>query len=248
MNDHQLFRYSRQIMLPDIDVEGQDKLLDSTVAVIGLGGLGSPVALYLAASGVGKLALVDDDIVDKSNLQRQVIHDETSVGIAKVESAAQSIRLLNRETETQAIHHRLVGTELRDLFDTVDIVVDATDNFGSRYEINKACLSTDTPLVSGAAIRTEGQVAVFDFTDSDSPCYRCLYNDGADEELNCAENGVIAPLVGIIGTIQAMETLKLIVGFGDSLVGYVLYIDAKRMDFRKFKLPKNMHCPTCGDS
>lgn len=235
-------------MLPDVDVQGQDKLLEASVAIIGLGGLGSPVAMYLAATGVGRMTLVDDDLVDESNLQRQIVHRESTVGEAKVKSAEETIRTLNHEAVVDTYDRRLTGAELHSLVDSVNVVVDATDNFGSRYEINEVCLSTQTPLVSGAAIRTEGQVAVFDFANPDSPCYRCLYSDGADEELNCAENGVIAPLVGIIGTIQAMETVKLIVGFGDTLIGYVLYIDAKRMDLRKFKLPKNPNCPTCGTS
>ena len=247
MNDDELLRYSRQIMLPDIDVAGQDKLLAGSAAIIGLGGLGSPAAMYLAASGIGRIVLVDDDVVDQTNLQRQIIHSENDVGVAKVTSAANSVHSLNAGTEIRTIDHRLIGTELHTLIESVDVVLDATDNFSSRYDINKACVTTQTPLVSGAAIRMEGQIAVFDSANPNSPCYQCLYSDGVDEELNCAENGVIAPLVGMVGTIQAMEAIKLIADFGESLVGYVLYVDAKRMEWRKFKLPRNENCPMCGD-
>ena len=243
MNDEELLRYSRQIMLPDIDVEGQDKICAGRVAVIGLGGLGSPVAMYLATAGVGQLTLVDDDRVEISNLQRQVIHTEQSLESSKVESAESAIKELNGRTETVCIDERLSSTKLEALLDQVDAVVDATDNFSSRYALNAASLSTKTPLVSAAAIRMEGQLTVFDPRRSESPCYRCLYRDGADEELNCAENGVIAPLVGIMGTMQAMEVLKLLGEFGEPLVGRLIYLDAKRMEFRTLKLQQDPNCP-----
>lgn len=248
MNDEQLLRYSRHIMLPEIEIDGQDKLIDAKVAVIGLGGLGSPIAMYLASSGIGQLTLVDDDEVDQSNLQRQIAHGETDIGHAKVESARVSIDRLNSATEVSTVNRRLDSQEMLELCGEMDVVVDATDNFSTRYVINEACLTSETPLVSGAAIRMEGQISVFDFRDSDSPCYRCLYRDGADEELNCAQNGVVAPLVGVVGCIQAMETLKVVAGFGETLAGWVLYFDAKRMEWRKFKLNKNPSCPSCGSA
>lgn len=246
MNDEALLRYSRQIMLPEIDIAGQERLLAAKVLIIGLGGLGCPVALYLAATGVGELILVDDDEVDLSNLQRQIAHDESTIGQAKVTSAQASIGRLSSRTKVTPIDRRLAGDELTDMVRAADVVVDATDNFGSRYEVNAASVETGTPLVSGAAIRMEGQVAVFDPRDPQAPCYRCLYAEGSDAELNCAENGVVAPLVGIIGTIQAMETVKLIAQVGETLTGYVLYLDAKRMELRRLKLPKNPNCPGCG--
>lgn len=246
MNDEELLRYSRQIMLPEMDVAGQQALLDATALVVGIGGLGAPVAMYLAAAGLGKLILVDDDQVDLSNLQRQIIHDTEAVGTPKVASGAARIAALNPGTEVVTIARRAQGDELANLVREADIVLDATDNFGTRYEVNEACIALGKPLVSGAAIRMEGQVAVFDPREADSPCYRCLYADGTDEELNCSENGVAAPVVGIIGCIQAMEALKLITGIGETLTGHVLYMDAKRMDWRKLKLPKNPRCPTCG--
>jgi molybdopterin/thiamine biosynthesis adenylyltransferase len=230
MNDAELLRYSRQIMLPEIDIAGQEALLAAKVLIVGLGGLGSPAAFYLAAAGVGSLVLCDDDRVDATNLQRQIVHKQGSLGMAKVRSAAE----------------RLVGDGLRQAVDAADVVVDATDNFATRYELNRACIDTLTPLVSGAAIRMEGQASVFDPREPDSPCYRCLYPAGSDEELNCSETGVIAPLVGMIGTVQAMETIKLITGVGETLTGHLLVLDAKHMDWRKLRLGRNPSCPDCG--
>jgi len=247
MDDDQLLRYSRQIMLPEVDIAGQEKLLAATALVVGLGGLGSPVALYLATAGVGRLILTDHDRVDLSNLQRQIVHTQQSLNRTKVESAATTLRAINPDVALELIPERLEGEALRDAVARSSVVVDATDNFGARYALNEACVSLKVPLVSGAAIRWEGQVAVFDPRDPHSPCYRCLYSEGDDEALNCSENGVIAPLVGIIGTCQAMETLKLLTGIGDTLTGYVLYFDAKRMEWRKLRLPKNPDCPICGD-
>lgn len=248
MNDEQLLRYSRQIMLPEFDVAGQEALLDAAALVIGLGGLGSPAALYLAAAGVGSLALVDDDTVDVSNLQRQIIHDQDSVGRTKVESAAARIAALNPATRVKRIAARLDGPELDAAVAEADVVLDGTDNFMARYAINAACVRNKTPLVSGAAIRLEGQVTVVDPRRDDAPCYRCLYGDAGDEALNCAENGVAAPLVGIIGSVQAMEAMKIVAGVGESLAGYVLHLDAKRMEWRKFKLTKDPDCRTCAAS
>ena len=242
MNDEQLLRYSRQIMLPQIDIEGQEKLLAATVLIVGLGGLGSPVALYLAAAGVGHLVLADHDTVDLSNLQRQIVHHNESVGTLKVESAAAAIRALNPEIRTTLISEKLAGDALRNTIDRVDLVLDGTDNFTARYAINDACFAARKPLVSGAAIRMEGQVAVFDPRVVDSPCYRCLYPEGNDQALNCSENGVAAPLVGIIGSVQAMEAWKLLTGAGTSLVGHVLYLDAQAMEWHKLRLRRNPAC------
>ncbi len=243
MNDDQLLRYSRQIMLPQVDIEGQERLLAATVLIVGLGGLGSPVALYLAAAGVGHLILADHDNVDISNLQRQIAHHTGSVGMPKVQSAAASIRALNPETRLTLIKERLAGDALARAIEGADVVVDGTDNFLVRYAINDACFAARKPLVSGAAIRTEGQVAVFDPNVADAPCYRCLFPSGDDEALNCAENGVAAPLVGIIGSVQAMEAWKLITRTGAPLTGHVLYLDALAMEWHKLRLRRNPACP-----
>ena len=245
MNDEQLLRYSRQIMLPDVDVAGQEKLLHATVLIVGLGGLGSPVALYLATAGVGRLILCDHDQVDLSNLQRQVVHNQASIGRPKVESAADTLRGINPDIVLETIPHKLQGAELEAAVSRSTVVVDATDNFTVRFELNRACVRARVPLVSGAAIRWEGQIALFDPRDPESPCYRCLYAEGDDSALNCSENGVIAPLVGVIGTCQAMETIKLITGVGETLTGYVLYFDGKRMEWRRLRLPKDPNCPVC---
>ncbi len=246
MNDEQLLRYSRQIMLPEFDVAGQERLLSARVLIAGVGGLGSPAALYLAAAGVGHLTLADDDAVDLSNLQRQIAHGEATLGQSKATSAASAISRINSTVSTAPLCSRLEGGVLAAAVADADLVLDATDNMASRVAINRICVDTRTPLVSGAAIRMEGQVAVFDARTADSPCYQCLYPEGEGEELNCAENGVIAPLVGIVGTVQAMEAVKLIAGVGDTLVGHVLYLDAKRMEWRKFVLPRNPNCAVCG--
>ena len=248
MNDEALLRYSRQIMLPEFDVAGQQALLEAHVLVVGLGGLGSPSALYLAAAGVGSLTLVDHDIVDVSNLQRQIIHDQACVGLPKVDSAAARIASLNPDTRVETVAARLDGPELDAVVADADVVLDGTDNFVARYAINAACIRNKTPLVSGAAIRLEGQITVIDPRRDDAPCYRCLYGDAGDEALNCAENGVAAPLVGIVGSVQAMEAMKLIAGVGETLTGYVLHLDAKRMEWRKLKLTKDPDCRTCARS
>ena len=245
VDDRALLRYSRQIMLPEIDIEGQQRLADATVLVIGLGGLGSPVALYLAAAGVGHLVLNDFDNVDLSNLQRQIIHTNAALGAPKVESAAQAIRAINPLVEVETVNRKLSRGALEALLGGVDLVLDGSDNFSTRYLVNEACWQTGTRLVSGAAIRWEGQVALFDPNVPESPCYRCLYPEGDDEALNCAENGVIAPLVGVVGAMQAMEAVKAITRVGEPLIGQVLYYDAKRADWRKFKLPKRRACPAC---
>jgi molybdopterin-synthase adenylyltransferase len=245
MNDQQLLRYSRQIMLPDVDIDGQEKLLAARVLIIGLGGLGSPVAMYLAAAGVGHLILADFDRVDLSNLQRQIAHTTDRIGETKVESAAQTLRALNPEVKITCIPLVLDVDALAVQIANVDVVVDCCDNFTTRFAVNAACVAAKVPLVSGAAIRLEGQVAVFDARNPDGPCYRCLYDEDSEENTSCAANGVLAPLVGIIGSMQALETIKLIVGFGKTLAGKLLVFDARYSQWRELKLPKDPHCPVC---
>jgi adenylyltransferase/sulfurtransferase len=245
MKDDQLLRYSRQIMLPQMDIAGQQALLDSHVLIIGAGGLGSPASMYLAAAGVGKLTLVDDDTVELSNLQRQLAHAETDLGANKVDSAAATLRTINSDVEVIALNQRVGGAELGELVNTAAVVLDATDNVETRFAINRACLAAKVPLVSGAAIRLEGQVAVFDSRQSDSPCYECLYKGGEGDDLTCADNGVLAPVVGIIGSMQALEALKLIAQFGDTLVGRLLLFDASSMQWREMKLPRDPNCVAC---
>lgn len=247
MNDQQLLRYSRQILLPDFGVEAQQKLLDAHVLIMGLGGLGSPVAMYLAAAGVGELSLVDFDIVDLSNLQRQIIHNSESIEQAKVESAAARIGKMNPEVKVNCINQQLEQNELETLLADVNLLVDATDNFATRFMINRACYNTRTPLVSGAAIRMEGQVSVFDFQKPDCPCYRCLYDEQGEEDTSCSENGVMAPMVGMIGSIQAMEAIKLLTGYGETLTGKLLITDAMYQEWRTMKFNKDPACPVCGN-
>ena len=246
MDDTQLLRYARHIMLPEIDIAGQVRLLAARVLIIGLGGLGSPVAMYLAAAGVGSLVLADFDRVDLSNLQRQIIHGTADLGAEKVASARDSLLAINPDIQVTTIAARLTADELQREVEAADIVVDSTDNFEVRFAINAACWRSGTQLVSGAAIRFEGQVLVVDPQLPTSPCYRCLYQDAPDTELDCATTGIAAPVVGIIGSLQALEVLKLMLGIGESLVGYLLTFDAKYMLWRKLKLPKNPDCPVCG--
>jgi len=246
MNDEQLLRYGRQILLPDFDLKRQQMLLDAHVIIMGLGGLGSPVAMYLAAAGVGKLTLVDFDRVELSNLQRQIIHPTPHLQQPKAESAAITLRQLNPQVETRCINQRLQQTELENLLADADLLVDATDNFDSRFMINRACYHRGTPLVSGAAIRMEGQISVFDFRNPDSPCYRCLYDEAGEEDNSCSENGVMAPMVGIIGSLQAMEAIKLLTDYGESLTGKLLITDAMYQDWRRMNFSKDPDCPVCG--
>ena len=246
MEDEELLRYSRQIMLPDIDVEGQMRLRESVALVIGVGGLGSPVALYLAAAGVGRLILCDDDEVELSNLQRQVVHTTDRIGVNKAASAAQQLKDINPHCTVNVVDHRPDADELKQLLEASTIALDCTDNFDSRFALNAACWQAGVPLVSGAGIRWEGQVTVFDPQTADSPCYHCLYDEGDDAALNCAENGVVAPLVGIIGTCQALEAIKVITGVGEPLIGRILYLDSKYMEWRSLKLNKRDNCQVCG--
>lgn len=247
MNDQQLLRYSRHILLPQIDIEGQQKLLDSRVLVIGMGGLGSPVALYLAGAGVGQLTLVDPDQVEISNLQRQILHDCEAIGSPKVESARRRLRALNPEVEVRTVAGRLEDKALEAAVAQADVVVDGSDNFAARFALNTACVRVGRPLVSGAAVRTEGQVAVFDSRRSEGACYHCLFRGGEEGEESCSQTGVVAPLLGIIGSIQAMETLKLLLGIGESLHDRLLLLDALRMHWREIRIRRDPKCPVCNE-
>ena len=246
MKDDQLLRYSRQIMLPQCDITGQEKLLAAHVLIIGAGGLGSPAAMYLAAAGVGRLTVYDDDIVDLSNLQRQIAHHTADIGLAKVISTRNTVELLNPEVEVRAVKHRLKDGELMEEVQNVNAVLDCSDNFSTRFAINKACVLARKPLISGAAIRFEGQVSVFRADEQNSPCYNCLYKNEGEELQNCATNGVIAPITGIVGSIQALEAIKIILNTGETLTGRLLLIDGLTMNIRTMRFRKNPHCPSCG--
>lgn len=242
MNDDQLLRYGRQILLHDIDLDGQKKILDSTVLLIGLGGLGSAIAYYLAGAGVGHLILNDFDAVDWSNLQRQIVHDESRIGMNKAISARQSLQALNSDIQIDAIDERLDRAQLLERAKSCDVIVDGTDNFRTRHLINEISLLSGKPLVSGAAIKLEGQLSVFNAT-VESPCYQCLYGHSTeDEDMTCSSNGVLAPLVGIIGAMQATETLKLIAGFGETLDGRLVILDARSMNIRILSLVQDPDC------
>lgn len=246
MNDEQLLRYSRHIMLPSIDFAGQQKLLESTVLIVGLGGLGSPAAMYLASSGVGNLWLADFDTVELSNLQRQIVHTTERVGQTKVESAKTSLEALNPDVRVTTIRHSMDLDALCDALINVDVVLDCSDNFTTRFAINEASVRTRTPLVSGAAIRFDGQVTVFDPNTATSPCYRCLYAEDGDVDESCARTGILAPIVGLIGCIQATETIKLLADCGEPLVGRLLALDGFTMEWQSVRLPKDPQCPCCG--
>lgn len=246
MNDNQLLRYSRHILLPQIEYDGQEKLTQSHVLIVGAGGLGSPVAMYLAASGVGTLTICDFDAVDLTNLQRQIIHTTQSVGINKAVSAQQTIFEINPDTIVHTVQQKSTPAEMASLVAHADVVVDCSDNFATRYTLNRLCFQHKTPLVSGAAIRFEGQITVFDFRHEASPCYHCLYPDtGSDQEMRCADNGVFAPLVGMIGTAQAAEVLKLLLNIGESLQGRLLLLDGLTAEWRTIKLARDPKCAVC---
>lgn len=245
MNDDQLLRYSRQILLPQIDITGQQKLLNSHVLIVGLGGLGSPVALYLAAAGVGHLTLVDDDVVELSNLQRQIIHGEQDIGRLKVESAADSLRALNSGVQIETHTTRLNEQALTLAVAEADVVVDCSDNFATRFLLNKVTQQLNTPLVSGAAIRMEAQVTVYDPRQVGSACYRCIYEDNGELQQTCSESGVLSPLLGMIGSMQAVETVKLLTHIGESLAGRLMILDALAMTWRELKLRQDPDCPIC---
>jgi len=249
VDDSQLLRYSRHILLEDIGVEGQQQLIDSHVLIVGAGGLGSPVALYLAASGVGHITIADHDVVDLTNLQRQIAHTTERVGQAKVTSAAQAMHALNPEVRVTALNHKLDATQLNALVPTVQVVVDCCDNFATRQAVNAACVKHQVPLVSGAAIRMDGQLAVYDARQDTSPCYACIFPpEETPEEVRCATMGVLAPLVGVIGTMQAMETVKLLAGIGSRLTGKLQMLDGRGMEWNEMRLQRNPHCPVCGST
>lgn len=246
LTDNELLRYSRQILLPQIDVDGQLRLKDSRVLIVGLGGLGAPVALYLAAAGVGELHLADFDTVDLTNLQRQIIHGTDSVGVGKVDSAIARLTALNPDVKLVAHRQALDADSLDAAVAGVDLVLDCCDNFGTREAVNAACVAAKKPLVSGAAIRLEGQLSVFDPRREESPCYHCLYGHGSEAELTCSEAGVVGPLVGMVGSLQALEALKLLAGFGEPLVGRLLLIDALGSRFRELRVKRDPQCAVCG--
>ncbi len=246
MDDRQLLRYSRHILLNDIGVEGQEKLLAAHALVIGAGGLGSPVALYLASAGVGRITLVDDDTVDLTNLQRQIAHTEARVGQPKVESARAAIAAINPDVQVRTVAHRADEALLRPLVAEADVVLDCTDNFATRQALNRACVAARKPLVAGAAIGFDGQVSVYDLRRDDSPCYACVFPATQTvEEVRCATMGVFAPLVGLIGTVQAAEALKLLCGIGQPLVGRLLMLDSRRMEWTEVRVQRQPDCQVC---
>jgi len=246
LSDEELLRYSRQVLLAQIDIDGQLRLKQSKALIVGLGGLGSPVALYLAAAGVGALHLADFDTVDLTNLQRQVIHDSASVGMSKVDSALQRLQAINPEIGLVAHRQALDEDSLAAAVAAVDLVLDCSDNFATREAVNAACVAACKPLVSGAAIRLEGQLSVFDPRRDYSPCYHCLYGHGSEDELTCSEAGVIGPLVGLVGSLQALEAMKLLAGFGEPLVGRLLLIDALGTRIRELRVKRDPACTVCG--
>lgn len=249
LNDDQLLRYSRHILLPQVGVAGQARISEAAVLIVGAGGLGCPVALYLGAAGVGRLLLADGDSVDLTNLQRQIGHVSAAIGQNKADSLARSVLAINPEIEVQPIRQTLVGNALHEAVAAVDLVVDASDNFATRHAVNRACVLLGKPLVSGAAIGFSGQLAVFDPRRAGSPCYHCLFPDHADEpELRCAEAGVFSPLVGVIGAMQALEALKYLAQVGELLVGRLLLWDGLRADARVMKVPRDPACLVCGQA
>jgi molybdopterin/thiamine biosynthesis adenylyltransferase len=246
MNDDQLLRYSRHILLDELGIEGQQALLASHALVIGAGGLGSPVALYLGTAGVGRITIVDNDSVDLTNLQRQIAHDMSRVGRPKAASAAQSIAEINPEVTVVALHERADAQRLDALVATADVVIDCCDNFATRHAVNAACVKHHKPLVSGAAIGFDAQISVYDTRLADAPCYACLFPaEAAHEEVRCATMGVFAPLVGIIGSMQAAEALKLLAGIGSSLAGRLQMLDARSMEWTEIRTPRNTECAVC---
>jgi len=247
MTDDQLLRYSRHLLLDDIGVEGQQRLLASHALVIGAGGLGSPVALYLGTAGVGRITLVDHDNVDLTNLQRQIAHDRSRVGLPKAESAAHAVRSINPDPQLRALVRRADAALLDELVPAADVVLDCCDNFRTRHLVNAACVRHRKPLVSGAAIGFDGQIAVYDVRQDGAPCYACVFPPEATfEEVACATMGVFAPLVGIVGSMQAAEALKLLAGVGRTLAGRLLMLDGRAMAFDEVRMARQPHCTVCG--
>ena len=246
MNDQQLLRYSRHILLDEIGIEGQQKLLAASALVIGAGGLGSPAALYLASAGVGRIVLVDDDAVDLTNLQRQILHTTARIGQPKAESGREALLQINPEIEVVALRERAGDARLAQLVGAATVVLDCSDNFATRHAVNRACVAHQVPLVSGAVIRFDGQISVFDSRRADAPCYSCLFpQDGKFEDAACSTMGVFAPLVGVIGAMQAAEALKLVIGIGESLAGRLLLLDGRAMEWTSIALARNPACPLC---
>lgn len=248
MNDDQLLRYSRHILLPEIGVEGQEAIAASKVLIVGAGGLGSPAAMYLAAAGVGEIVLCDGDTVDLTNLQRQILHSLASLGQNKAASGAQTLARVNPLTRVRAVEQRLGEAELAERVAEVDVVLDCTDNFATRHAINRACYAQRKPLVSGAAVRFDGQISVFDLRCAGQPCYHCLFPEGEDvAEMRCAVTGIFAPLTGIVGCMQAAEALKLIATCGEPLVGRLLLLDGLAMRWREMRYGRDPQCAVCGE-
>ena len=247
MNDAQLLRYSRHILLDELGIEGQQRLLASRALIVGAGGLGSPVALYLSSAGVGHITVVDHDTVDATNLQRQIAHTLADVGKPKAQSIQESVARINPDIQVTVITQRADAALLNGLVQHTDVVLDCTDNFSTRHAINRACVKHGKPLVSGAAIRFDGQVTVYDPRDAQSPCYACVFPESvAFEDVQCATMGVFAPLVGIIGSVQAAEALKLLTGVGQALTGRLLMLDTRNMAWSEIKMPRSADCPVCG--
>jgi adenylyltransferase/sulfurtransferase len=248
VNDEALLRYSRHILLPQVGIEGQERLLSSRALVLGAGGLGSPAALYLASAGIGTLALADGDTVDLTNLQRQILHRTASIGQPKVRSGAATLAEINPGCTVLPLQERLQGDRLEEEVAAADVVLDCSDNFATRHAVNRACVKYRKPLVSGAAIRFDGQVAVFDARRDDAPCYHCLFPESEDvEEVRCAVMGVFAPITGIIGATQAAEALKLLIGCGETLAGRLLLLDGLTMEWRSIGVPRDPGCPVCAN-
>jgi adenylyltransferase/sulfurtransferase len=245
MTPAQQQRYARHIRLPQIGEAGQQSILDASALIVGVGGLGSPAAMYLAAAGIGKLVLSDYDIVETSNLQRQIIHRNDSVGENKVDSGKQTLAALNPDCEVEVIGYQIEGEELQQVIDSVDIVLDCSDNYPTRFDVNRCCVETATPLVTGAAIRLEGQIMNYQPT-VDSACYQCLYTEAYGNEESCELEGILGPVVGVIGTMQALQTLLLLAGQGEEMVNRLLLFDALSMQWQAVRLPKNPNCPACG--
>ena len=247
MNDEQLLRYSRHILLPELGIDGQEKFRRARALIIGAGGLGSPVALYLASAGVGSLTICDGDTVDLTNLQRQIVHRGSAIGMPKAASAQRSLADVNPEVRVQVINERVGGARLDGLVRDADVVLDCSDNFATRHAVNRACVAHRKPLVSGAAVRFDGQIAVFDLRDAQAACYHCLFPEhGDNQDMRCAVMGVFAPVVGIIGSMQAAEALKLIAGIGATLNGRLLLLDALAMEWRGVRLKRDAACAVCG--
>ena len=246
MKDDQLLRYSRHILLPEIEYVGQEKLLNSHCLIIGAGGLGSPASIYLASSGIGKITICDFDDVDISNLQRQILHSDQSIGTNKALSASKFLNKVNSEIIITPIEKKLNIDEMTDIAKDVDVIIDCSDNFETRYALNKIAFHLNKPLVSGAAIKFDGQISVFDFRNATSPCYECLFPDSKTEaELRCADHGVFSPLVGMIGSTQAAEAIKIILNIGNSLMGRLLLLNSKDMTWKTIKIVKDKSCKIC---